>query len=111
VGRDGADDADALEEVPPDPVPPGELPPDPQAAARSITADSVAVLMASLLGVIRLIARQNQAAGPMRLTRRGPILETPGRDSLERMMTARPPAVIMNESNGLGTGCGAAGER
>jgi hypothetical protein len=111
VGRDGADGADALEEVPPVPVPPGELPPDPQAAARNITADSVAVLRASLLGVIRLISRQNQAAGPMRLTRRGRMPEIPGRDHLERVMTARPPAVTMNKTNGLRTGCGAAGER
>jgi hypothetical protein len=34
----------------------------------------------------------------MRLTHRGRILETPGRDHLERMMTARPPAVTLKES-------------
>jgi hypothetical protein len=65
VDRDGPGEAGALDEAPPAPVPPGEVPLDPQAAARNITAQSIAPLMASLPGVTRVISEQHQAAAAL----------------------------------------------
>jgi hypothetical protein len=56
-GREDAGETDALDEAPPVPVPPGELPPDPQAAARSVTAQRIAPPATDMLGVTRLISQ------------------------------------------------------
>jgi hypothetical protein len=55
------------------------VPPDPQAAARNITAQSVAPLMASLPGVTRVISEQDQAAAALRAS---PFAGEPGNDHL-----------------------------